>query len=113
MSRRPNVDPRLAAVVVVAFLLRLAWVLTTTKAPVFIESGDAYSYFFYGRQFAEGGGYLNLDGSGQATAYYPPGYPAILGVLFWLLIHTPLPDGAAALAMAGSLLQVVLGTGSV
>ena len=113
MSRRPNVDPRLAAVVVVAFLLRLVWVLTTTKAPVFIESGDAYSYFFYGRQFAEGGGYLNLDGSGQATAYYPPGYPAILGGLFWLLLHTPLPDTAGALAMAGSLLHVVLGTGSV
>lgn len=103
----------LFAVLAVAFALRLAWALTTTRAPVFVESGDAYSYFFYGRQFAEGGGYLNLDGSGAATAYYPPGYPAILGALFWVLLHTPLPDGPDALAMAGSLLHVVLGTGSV
>ena len=114
MTRRlPAVDRRLLAVLVVAFGLRLAWALATTRAPVFVESGDAYSYFFYGRQFAEGGGYLNLDGSGKATAYYPPGYPAVLGGLFWVLLHTPLPHDAAALAMAGSLLQVVLGTASV
>ena len=114
MTRRlPAVDPRLVAILVVAFALRLAWALTTTKAPVFMESGDSYSYFFYGRQFAEGGGYLNLDGSGEATAYYPPGYPAVLGALFWVLLHTPLPHDAAALAMAGSLLHVVLGTASV
>ena len=114
MTRRlPAVDPRLVAILIVAFALRLAWALATTRAPVFIESGDSYSYFFYGRQFAEGGGYLNLDGSGEATAYYPPGYPAVLGALFWVLLHTPLPHDAAALAMAGSLLHVVLGTGSV
>ena len=115
MTRRraPAVDRRLVAVLAVAFALRLAWALATTRAPVFLESGDAYSYFFYGRQFAEGGGYLNLDGSGEATAYYPPGYPAILGALFWLVLHTPLPDSAHALALAGSLLHVVLGTASV
>ena len=113
MSRRFRVDPSLVAILAIAFALRLAWALTTTRAPVFVESGDAYSYFFYGRQMAEGGGYLNLDGSGRATAYYPPGYPAILGALFWVLLHTPLPDDAAALAMGGSLLHVVLGTASV
>ena len=115
MTRRPQlrVDHRLLAILGVAFVLRLAWALTTTKAPVFVESGDAYSYFFYGRQFAQGGGYLNLDGSGNATAYYPPGYPAILGALFWVLLHTPLPHDAAAMAMAGSLLHVVVGTASV
>lgn len=111
--RRPRVDPRLVAVLLLAFGLRLAWALTTTRAPVFVESGDAYSYFFYGRQFAEGGGYLNLDGSGTATAYYPPGYAAVLGALFWVLLHSPLPHDAAALAMAGSLLHVLLGTASV
>ena len=111
--RLPAVDRRLVAVVALAFVLRLAWALATTRAPVFIESGDAYSYFFYGRQLAEGGGYLNLDGSGEATAYYPPGYPAILGALFAVLLHTPLPDTPHALAMAGSLLHVVLGTASV
>jgi 4-amino-4-deoxy-L-arabinose transferase-like glycosyltransferase len=106
-------DRRLLVVVAVAFALRLAWALATTKAPVFIESGDAYSYFFYGRQFAQGGGYLNLDGSGHATAYYPPGYPALLAVPFWVLLHTPLPHTTLALTRAGTILNVVLGTASV
>ena len=100
----------LAAILAVAFGLRLAWVLANTHDPVFVESGDAYSYWFYGRRLAEGGGYLNLDGSGAATAYYPIGYPAILGGVFWLVLHTPLPDD---LTMAAHLLNVVLGTASV
>jgi hypothetical protein len=100
-------------VLAVAFGLRLAWVLYATRTPVFVGSGDAYSYFFYGRQMAEGGGYLNLDGSGHATAYYPVGYPAVLAALFWLLLHTPLPHTAGALAQAGTLLNAVLGTISV
>ena len=107
-GRRP--DPRLAAVLVVAFAVRLAWVLATSETPVLIESGDAYSYLFYGRQLAEGGGYLNLDGSGAATAYYPVGYPALLAAVFWVVLHTPIPDD---LALAAGLLHVVLGTGSV
>lgn len=100
----------LAAIVAVAFGLRLAWALSATRTPVFVESGDAYSYLYYGRQIAEGGGYLNLDGSGQATAYYPIGYPALLGALFWLVLHTPVPDD---LPLAASLLHAVLGTASV
>lgn len=110
--RRPRSSPLvpLLAIVGVAFALRLAWALFATRTPVFVESGDAYSYFFYGRQIAEGGGYLNLDGSGNATAYYPIGYPALLGGLFWIVLHTPIPD---ALPMAASLLHVVLGTASV
>lgn len=98
------------AIVAVAFVLRLAWALYATRTPVFVESGDAYSYLYYGRQIAEGGGYLNLDGSGNATAYYPIGYPALLGALFWLVLHTPVPD---ALPMAASLLHVAIGTASV
>ena len=111
-SPRPRwgVDPRLVAVLGVAFALRVGWVLLNTHDPVFVESGDAYSYWFYGRQIAEGGGYLNLDGSGRATAYYPIGYPALLGAVFWFVLHTPLPDD---LTMAASLLNVVLGTASV
>ena len=112
-GRLPSVDLRLVAILAVAFALRLGWALATTRVPVYQESGDAYAYFFYGRQFAEGGGYLNVDGSGEATAYYPPGYPAVLAAVFWVLLHTPIPHDDAALAMAGSLLQVVLGTASV
>lgn len=107
---RPSVPVALLVIVGIAVALRLGWALYATRTPVFVESGDAFSYFFYGRQIAEGGGYLNLDGSGDATAYYPIGYPALLGGLFWVVLHTPIPD---ALPMAASLLHVVLGTASV
>jgi 4-amino-4-deoxy-L-arabinose transferase-like glycosyltransferase len=100
----------LLVVLAVAFALRLAWVLATSEAPVFVESGDAYSYLFYGRQIAEGGGYLHLDGSGNPTAYYPIGYPALLAAAFWVVLHTPIPDD---LPLVAGLLHVVLGTGSV
>ena len=108
--RRAAPDLGLVAVLATAFVLRLAWVLATSDPPVFIESGDAYSYLFYGRQLAEGGGYLNLDGSGNATAYYPIGYPALLAAVFWAVLHTPLPND---LALTAGLLHVALGTGSV
>ena len=40
---------------------------------------------------AEGRGYVSyLDG--EATAYYPIGFPAILGALYWLGNHVPLVD---------------------
>lgn len=96
-----------------AFALRLGWVLVATRVPVFLESGDAYSYFFYGRQLANGGGYLNLDGSGRATAYYPIGYPAVLGAIFWFVGALPLPDSDFALAMAGTVANAVFGAASV
>src|SRR5688572_14612967 len=108
--RFPSRALPVVAILVVAFALRLAWVLANTHDPVFVESGDAYSYWFYGRQLAEGGGYLNLDGPGRAPPSYPTGYPAILGAVFWLVLHPPLPDD---LTMAAPLLTVVLGTASV
>lgn len=94
-------------------MLRLAWVLVATRVPVFLESGDAYSYFFYGRQLAHGGGYLNLDGSGRATAYYPIGYPAVLGAIFWFVGVLPLPESDDALAMAGTVANAAFGAASV
>jgi hypothetical protein len=110
LSRRP---PAVLVVAGIALVLRLAWVLTATRVPVFIESGDAHSYFFYGRQIAAGGGYLNLDGSGHATAYYPIGYPALLGGLFWVVRHLPVHHSDFALTQAATLLNALLGTASV
>ena len=44
----------------------------------YIPSGDSFSYWHYGNEIAEGRGYVSyLDG--EATAYYPIGFPAILG----------------------------------
>ena len=108
---RPRLaDPALLVVLAVALVLRVGWVLWSTPEPrSLIENGDAYSYFFLGRQLAEGGGYLNVE-TGDPTAYYPIGYPAFLAVIFWIVQHTPIPD---ELPLAGALVQAVIGTLSV
>ncbi len=97
--------------VAVAFVLRFAWVLYAQAEPPtgFAEHGDQYSYFFYGTEIARGNGYV-FPITGDATAYYPIGYPALLGVVAFILFHTPLPDD---LLLAGTLLNVVMATASV
>jgi hypothetical protein len=94
------------AVLAIAAAVRLAWVLYATKAPISpVVSGDPFFYFTYGKRIAAGDGYLNYF-TGDATAYYPVGYPAALAGVFWLVLHTPIPDN---LPMAGSILNVLLG----
>lgn len=108
-DRRP--DGRwLIAILSVGALLRLAWALYATQEPTSpIVSGDPFNYFYLGQEIAAGRGYVNMA-TGEPTAYYPVGYPAVLGVLFWFVQHSPLPDD---LALAATLLNVVLGTASV
>jgi Dolichyl-phosphate-mannose-protein mannosyltransferase len=98
-------------IVAVGFGLRLAWVLYARGEPPveWFRSGDQYSYFHYGEEIARGHGYLSYI-SGEPTAYYPIGYPAILGALYFVVLHTPIPDN---LLMATSLFHVVLGTATV
>jgi len=104
-------DPTLVAIVVVAFALRLAWVFIVRPSPPtnWIPSGDQYSYWYYGREIAEGRGYVSYI-TGQPTAYYPIGFPAILAALFWVVRITPLLDNYM---LAANLLHVVVGTASV
>ena len=108
-DRRP--DRRwLIGILAVAGLLRLAWALYATQEPESaIVSGDPFNYFSFGQEIATGRGYVS-PATGGPTAYYPVGYPAVLAVLFWLVQHSPVPDD---LAMAATLLNVVLGTASV
>ena len=96
------------AIVGVGFGLRLAWALYARAEPPaeWYLSGDQYSYYYYGSEIAQGRGYLSYI-SGEATAYYPIGYPAILGALYFVLLQTPLPDN---LLMATTLFHVVLGS---
>ena len=96
------------AIVAVAGLVRTAWVLWATNDPS-ASIGDPYFYFALGQQLADGAGYLNVV-TGDATAYYPVGYPAFLGAVFWLVEHTPVPD---ELPLAATLVQAALGTASV
>ena len=99
------------AIVVVAFVLRLAWVLWwhPSEPTVWQESGDQFSYYHYGREIAAGNGYVHYV-RGVPTAYYPIGYPAILAALFFVVGHTPIPDDYM---MALNIQNVVVGTASV
>ncbi len=58
-------------------LLRLIWILIFDPAP------KADSYYFYSSavSIAEGNGYMMF---GRQTAYWPVGYPAVLGITFYL-----------------------------
>ena len=98
-------------VVAVAFGLRLGWALYARGEPPvdWFYSGDQFSYYHYGSEIARGRGYISYI-TGQATAYYPIGYPAILGALYFVVLHTPIPDN---LLFATTLFHVVLGTLSV
>jgi hypothetical protein len=110
---------------VAALTLRAGWCLSAGETPAV---GDSLLYFMNGHQIAEGHGYSNafaaFEGVAQMrasgshvlpahdvpSAIGPPGYPATLGALFWLVIHSPLPDNTVAAAVA---LNVVLGVATV
>ncbi len=101
----------LGGIVVVAFVARLVWALYARAEPPvdWFYSGDQFSYYHYGSEIARGRGYISYI-TGEATAYYPIGYPAILGALYFVVLHTPIPDN---LLLATTLFHVVLGTASV
>jgi 4-amino-4-deoxy-L-arabinose transferase-like glycosyltransferase len=98
-------------VLAVAFGLRLGWALYARGEPPvdWFYSGDQFSYYHYGSEIARGRGYISYI-TGEATAYYPIGYPAILGVLYFVVLHTPIPDN---LLFATTLFHVVLSTATV
>jgi len=67
-------------VAVVGVLLRLAWVAATARTPTGLS--DPFVYRSYGIAIASGAGYESL--AGDPTAYYPPGYPYLLGAIYRL-----------------------------
>lgn len=99
------------AIVAVGFGLRLAWALYARADPPvdWFLSGDQYSYYHYGSEIARGRGYIGYI-TGVATAYYPIGYPATLGALYFVVLHTPIPDN---LLLATALFHVVVSTASI
>ena len=54
--------------------LRLAWIAHAGFAPTLND--DAGRYELLGRSLAEGGGYINPNGT--TTMFWPPGYPFII-----------------------------------
>jgi 4-amino-4-deoxy-L-arabinose transferase-like glycosyltransferase len=95
-----------AVIVGVATLLRLLWVLHAARPTKALN--DPYFYTVFGEQISRGHGYTLF--SGEPTAFYPVGYPAVLGGVFWLMHHTPLPDNPARLI---GFFQLVLGVATV
>lgn len=97
----------LAAILLVAAALRLAWVLYAARPTKGLS--DPAAYRIYGELLARGHGYRSIV-TRSPTAFFPIGYPAALGGLFWVLFHTPLPDN---LPRAVGVFQAVLGVGTV
>jgi 4-amino-4-deoxy-L-arabinose transferase-like glycosyltransferase len=99
-------------VVLLAAVIRFGFGVAAMDGPVpetWMTAGDQYSYWYYGDQISQGGGYLSyLDG--KATSYYPIGYPATLAAVFWLQDHTPIPDHQPT---AVALLHAAMGTATV
>lgn len=113
MASEKRVRAALVVIVVVALGVRVAWCLHAARTPAI---GDPPAYYFYGVQIAHGKGYtsyyqafqrlaeltsgadLRVPDHDVPSALYPPGYPALLGVLFWFVLHSPLPKGYVAAA---------------
>jgi hypothetical protein len=96
----------LAAIMILAAVLRIVWVLFVNRGPQGLH--DPTFYYVYASQIADGHGYRLLNG--EATAYYPVGYPAALGGVFALLKHTWIPNNYV---LANGYFQVFLGSTSV
>src|SRR5689334_1786753 len=94
-----------ALAVVVAFVLRLVWVLWAT-GPISSELSDPAQYLSYAERFSSGG---TPELYGRSTAFLPPGYPLFLAPLSFLDRHT----GWISVNFAASLANVVLATATV
>jgi 4-amino-4-deoxy-L-arabinose transferase-like glycosyltransferase len=89
----------LAIVLAVAFVLRLAWIAIANPQPDKFVAGDPFFYNTFAQAIAAGAGFVSLHG--DATAQWPPGYPAILAVIFKLFGQK---------IILAKLLNVLLGT---
>lgn len=94
------------AAVLVGFGVRLAWCLVAVRPH--IGSHDPAYYLRYAEHIAAGRGYTT--DAGRPTAYYPVGYPGLLGGVRWVLVHTPLPDSEPWMAAA---VNLVFGTATI
>ena len=104
-------DRWLVAILILAAVLRIAWVLYAAREPQGVH--DPAFYFGYGRNIAEGIGYWLPEvppiGSGS-TVYYPIGYPAALSAVFALVKFTPIPEN---LVLAGAFFNVFVSVATV
>lgn len=93
-------------IVLSALAVRLAWVAYAAREPRGFH--DPTLYLVFSARIADGHGFTYANG--EATAYYPVGYPGALGAIVWLVKLTPIPDDIPKTAAA---LNLVLGIGTV
>lgn len=99
----------LSAILLLAIVLRVAWVAYAAREPTVFNSGDPYAYLFHGRELAAGRGYHSLV-STVPTAFYPIGYPLFIALFAWPVQHGLLPDDVTRLV---GVAQAMLGTATV
>ena len=87
----------LVGLVAVGAVLRIVWA-TLAQEPQ--ELRDPVLYLLLGDQLADGEGYSYPGVDGGVTAYYPPGYPLLLGALIWLVGVFPGDPSAFDVAIA-------------
>ncbi|HXF51947.1 MAG TPA: glycosyltransferase family 39 protein [Dehalococcoidia bacterium] len=90
------------AIVALALAVRATWAVYADRPPQGLN--DPLMYDILAHQIAAGNGYTRL--TGEPFAYYPVGFPAALGGVYWLLDHTPLPD---QYILAGKVMNAILG----
>ena len=106
--RRPDVAARgpFVAAVAVGGLVRLVWVIVATRTPTGLR--DPAEYLRIAVAFSEGET-LRFGGGGDPSAFWPPGYPALLAPFVWL----PRQTGWPSTAFTASLVNVVAGTATI
>ena len=103
-ARRERVA--LAAIAGLAFALRAAWVVYSGFTPTIAD--DAGRYDLLGRSLANGGGFINPNGT--TTLFWPPGYPFLLSAVYKLYPERLLGNHEVAVAL---LVNAVLGAATV
>lgn len=96
----------LIVILLIATALRLAWILYAAREPHGFHDPTLYGVF--AGRIANGDGYTAANG--EASAYYPVGYPGALGAVVWLVNTTPLPENIPTTA---ALFNLLLGVGTV
>jgi hypothetical protein len=103
---RPTARQAFLAAILVGGMVRLAWVVWATRTPTGLRDPAEYLRIAVG--FSEGET-PRFGGGGDPSAFWPPGYPAMLAPFVWVARQT----GWASTAFVASLFNVGAGTATV
>ena len=100
----------LILIVAAGAALRIVWAFKTQEPR---ELRDPALYLILGEQIAHGHGFSYPGSAGGVTAYYPPGYPLMLGTLIWLAGVWPSDLSAFGVAVTANVVLSVATIGLV